>query len=351
MSGAGFLEVVAPGLMTSVQDLGRYGHQALGMPVAGAMDPIALRLANALLGNLENTAALEIGYLGPTLAIAADSLRVAFGGSAKLVVQSAGGGEARSLKPWRSVLLRRGDRLQIGSIEQGSVGYLAIQGGLAIPAFLGSLSTYMRAGLGGFEGRALRAGDRLPLNLGRAPDGEERELADMPDYGSGPVRVVLGPQADRFTAGGIETFLSATYTVTKEADRMGLRLEGPAIAHTSGADIASEGLVTGSIQVPGNGKPIILMADRQTSGGYTKIATVISADLPRVGRLRPGDILNFAAISVPQAERLRRAQETAIRGLIDGIRPAMADVTLDIAALYNENLISGTVDAKTGAWR
>ena len=346
------LEVIAPGLMTSVQDLGRTGHQALGMPVAGAMDPVALRLANALVGNPEATAALEIGYLGPTLNVAAESLRLAFAGKAKLLLlQPAAGGEARVLKPFRSALLRRGDRLQIGAVEEGSVAYLAVSGGIAIQSFLGSLSTYMRAGLGGFEGRALKAGDCLPLAFGAAPAGEEQELADVFDYGSGPVRVVLGPQEDRFTGAGIETFLSATYTVTKEADRMGLRLDGPTVEHTRGADIASEGLVTGSIQIPGNGKPIILMADRQTTGGYTKIATVISADLPRVGRLKPGDTLAFVAVSVAEAEALRRNQEKAIRKLIEAIRPALPDVTLDLGALYSENLISGMVDARTGAGR
>ncbi|HEX6959296.1 MAG TPA: biotin-dependent carboxyltransferase family protein [Ferrovibrio sp.] len=352
MSG-GCFEVIAPGLTTSVQDRGRYGYQEQGMPVAGAMDGIALRLANALAGNAEGTAALEIGYLGPTLSVAAESVRVAFCGSAKLVLQPAGGGEPRGLKPWRSITLKRGDRLQVGSIEEGSIGYLAIAGGLAIAPFLDSLSTYTRAGLGGFEGRALKAGDRLPLALSQAPNGDELELADDAKavYGSGPVRVVLGPQEDRFTARGIETFLAGSYMVTKEADRMGLRLDGPVIEHTNGADIASEGLVTGSIQVPGNGKPIILMADRQTTGGYTKIATVISADLPRVGQLRPGDAITFQAVGVAEAEAVRRAQEKAIAALIAGIRPAQPEFALDHSALYTENLISGMVDAKTGAWR
>lgn len=347
---AGFLDVVAPGLMTSVQDLGRLGAQALGMPVAGATDAIALRLANAVAGNPENTAALEIGYLGPTLVAACDGVRVVLGGKAKLTLQPAGDGAARPVQPWRSLLLKRGDKLTIGAVEEGGVAYLAVAGGFAIPAFMGSLSTYMRSGLGGFEGRALKAGDRLPLNV-VAAEGDERELADEIDYGSGPVRVVLGPQDDRFTAKGIETFLSATYTVTKEADRMGIRLDGDSIEHTRGADIASEGVVTGSIQVPGNGKPIILMADRQTTGGYTKIATVISADLPRVGRMKPGDTLSFAAVEVAEAEAIRRAQEQQVRRLIDGIRTALPDVYLDLNALYTQNLISGAVDAPSGHWR
>jgi biotin-dependent carboxylase-like uncharacterized protein len=347
MSAAGFLDVVAPGLMTSVQDLGRLGAQALGMPVAGATDAIALRLANAVVGNPENTGALEIGYLGPTLVAACDGVRVVLGGKAKLTLQPADGSDACAVKPWRSLLLRRGDKLTIGAVEEGGIAYLAVAGGFAIPPFMGSLSTYMRSGLGGFEGRALKAGDKLPLNA-VAAEGDERELSDEIDYGSGAIRVVLGPQEDRFTVKGIETFLSATYTVTKEADRMGIRLEGDSIEHTRGADIASEGVVTGSIQVPGNGKPIILMADRQTTGGYTKIATVISADLARVGRMKPGDTLQFAAIEVAEAEAERRAQEKMVRRLIEGIRTALPDVTLDLNALYTQNLISGAVDAPSG---
>lgn len=347
---AGFLEVATPGLMTSVQDLGRFGAQALGMPVAGATDPLALRVANSILGNPENTAALEIGYLGPTLVAAVDGVRVVLGGRAKLTVQPADGGEARPAKPWRSLRLKRGDRLVIGAVEDGAVAYLAVQGGFAIAPFMGSLSTYMRSGLGGFEGRALKIGDKLPLNI-VAAEAEERELAAGIEYGSGPIRVVLGPQDDRFTAQGIETFLSATYIVTKEADRMGIRLDGESVEHVRGADIASEGVVTGSIQVPGNGKPIILMADRQTTGGYTKIATVISADLPRVGRMKPGDTLNFAAIEVAAAEAVRREQEKMLRRLIEGIRAAIPDVALDLNALYTQNLISGAVDAPSGHWR
>lgn len=347
---AGFLEIVAPGLMTSVQDLGRLGAQALGMPVAGATDAMALRIANAVVGNPENTAALEIGYLGPTVTADIDGVRVVLGGKAKLTLQPVDGSEARSVKPWRSLRLKRGDKLTIGAVDEGGVAYLAVAGGFAIQPFMGSMSTYMRSGLGGFEGRALKAGDRLPLNTAAA-EGDERELAEEIDYGSGPIRVVLGPQDDRFTAQGIETFLSATYTVTKEADRMGIRLEGETVEHTRGADIASEGVVTGSIQVPGNGKPIILMADRQTTGGYTKIATVISADLARVGRMKPGDTLSFARVEVAEAEAARRAQEKMVRKLIDGIRTALPDVTLDLNALYTQNLISGAVDAPSGHWR
>nr|WP_244433955.1 hypothetical protein [Azospirillum sp. B506] len=169
-----------------------------------------------------------------------------------------------------------------------------------------------------------------------------------PDYGAGPIRVVLGPQEDRFTATALETFLSASYRVGKQADRMGLRLEGPALEHRGSADIPSDGLVTGSIQVPGNRQPILLLNDHQTAGGYAKIATVISADLARAGRLRPGDSLSFQAVTVENAEAIRRQREQAIAGWIRAIRPVHPAGGIDLEALYTENLISGTVDIVHG---
>jgi biotin-dependent carboxylase-like uncharacterized protein len=343
------IRVQAPGLFTTLQDMGRYGAQEQGMPVAGALDTLGLRIANALCGNAPNTAALEVSYLGPTLVAEADQVQLGLAGGMQAELLPADGSGPKKLKSWRSITLKRGDALRISSIE-AAVGYLAVAGGFKLPALLGSLSTYTRAGLGGFEGRALREGDLLALHGG---GGTDLELAASVEalYGDGPVRVTLGPQAYRFTAAGIDTFLSAEYSVTKEADRMGLRLEGPGIAHTNGADIASEGIVTGAIQVPGNGKPILLLADHQTTGGYTKIATIISADLPRVGRLKPGALLRFQAVEVAAAESLRRAQEAALKALLAELRPARPEGGLDLDALYTANLISGMVDASGGLSR
>ena len=321
---SGSLIVARAGMFDTLQDLGRRGFQDLGMPTAGAMDPVGLRLANALVGNAEATAALEISVLGPELRVEADSARVAVAGPVRLNLTEAPDEAPRPLDSDRSHLLKRGQSLRIGAVDGVSVAYVAVEGGFDLPPFMGSLSTYTRAGLGGLDGRKLRDGDVLPLTLAAAPERTEQMLAAPFDYGGGgPVRVVLGPQDDHFSAAGLDAFLSCTYTVTKEADRMGFRLEGPAIAHNEkGADIASDGIAPGAIQVPAAGQPIILLADRQTIGGYTKIAAVISADLPRVGRLLPGMTLQFAAVSVAEAEAARRDLEARVRAAIAAIAPA-----------------------------
>jgi len=338
------LVVARAGLFDTVQDLGRRGFQDLGMPTAGAMDPVALHLANALAGNDEGTAALEISVLGPELRVEADSARVAVVGPVRLSVVDAPGEAPRPLDADRSHRLRRGQALRVGAIDGVSVAYVAVEGGFDLTPFMGSLSTYTRAGLGGLDGRKLRDGDLLPLKLAAVAERTERRLAAPFDYGSGPVRVVLGPQDDYFSAAGLDAFLSGTYTVTKEADRMGFRLEGPAIAHNEkGADIASDGIAPGAIQVPAAGQPIILLADRETIGGYTKIAAVISADLPRVCRLLPGKTLQFAAVSVAEAEAARRTLEARLRATIAAVETARPPGGIDLDALYRENLIEGVV--------
>lgn len=342
-----FLTVVRPGLFATIQDLGRFGFQELGMPVAGALDPVALRLANALAGNPQGMAGLEIALLGPVLRVESPAVRFAAVGPLAMVLEREGEA-SQPLEPHRSHTLRQGDLLRLGAVDGASVAYLAVAGGFALAPVMGSLSTYVRAGIGPLGGRPLGQDDRLPLVRDSAPDGPDMELPQPPEYGVGPLRVVLGPQDDRFTEQALATFLSATYHVGKQADRMGLRLEGPALKHRGSADIPSDGLVTGSIQVPGNGQPILLLNDHQTAGGYAKIATVISADLPRAGRLRPGDRLSFQAVTVDEAEAIRRRQEQAISGWIRAIRPVRPAGGIDLEALYAENLISGTVDIVNG---
>lgn len=341
------LTVVRPGLFATIQDLGRFGFQELGMPVAGALDPVALRLANALVGNPPGTAGLEIALLGPALRVDAPSVRLAAVGPLAMTLER-GDAAPQPLAPHRSHTLYQGDVLRLGAVDGASVACLAVAGGFALAPVMGSLSTYVRAGIGPLGGRPLAQDDRLPLSRDTAPDGPDVELPQPPEYGAGPLRVVLGPQEDRFTDAALATFLSATYRVGGQADRMGLRLEGPALGHRGSADIPSDGLVTGSIQVPGNGQPILLLNDHQTAGGYTKIATVISADLPRAGRLRPGDSLSFQAVTVEEAEAIRRRQAQAIAAWIRAIRPVRPAGGVDLDALYAENLISGTVDIVNG---
>ncbi len=202
----------------------------------------------------------------------------------------------------------------------------------------------MRGGIGGFSGRMLRAGDEVPLALDAAGGHPELALRNppAPDRDQ-PVRIVLGPQQDYFTAAAIDLLLSADYVVSKSADRMGMRLDGPTLAHRDGYNIVSDGIATGAIQVPGSGQPIVLLADHQTTGGYPKIATVISADLPVIGQRRPGDKIRFAAVSVAEAEQARRDQEAALAALIAGMSPAPVARGLNLDSLYQLNLISGVV--------
>jgi allophanate hydrolase len=248
----------------------------------------------------------------------------------------------------RSHLLKRGQVLRVGMVEGSSTAYLAVCGGFDIHPFMGSLSTYARAGIGGFEGRKLAADDILPLKLDSAPARDEHKLGGPFDYGTGPIRVIWGPQDDYFTDAGRHTFVSSDYTVSKEADRMGIRFEGPTIEHRTtgdkkGADIISDGIGPGAIQVPGAGLPIVLLADRQTVGGYSKIATVASVDLPRLGRLLPGSVVRFVAIPVEEAESLRRAQETHLLRALAAFQVALPPGGIDLARLYEENLIDGIV--------
>ncbi len=334
--------VIAAGFHPTVQDLGRFGAQNLGVPVSGALDPIALRLANALVGNREGEAALELRLLGPTLEVLTDSVRITLVGTdAPIEVLGTVG---RVVAPGRALRLFKGQRFRIGAIKDTACAYLAVEGGFDLPTPFGSKSTYVRSAIGGFQGRALQDGDRLPLSRPEASSDALLALPAMPDiYGSGPVRVILGPQADFFTDAAISTFLSAEYDITRDADRMGLRLEGPELAHARGYNIASDGIATGAVQVPGTCKPIVLLTDHQTTGGYPKIATVISADLPRVGRLRPGTRVSFHEVTVDEAETLRRNQETSVQEVLAGLHVVGETPNLNESALYHVNLISGTV--------
>jgi biotin-dependent carboxylase-like uncharacterized protein len=341
------LKVIQPGLHTTIQDVGRFGFQSVGVPVSGALEVEWLRLANALVGNPQETAGFEILLAGPNFEVCADSVVVAVAGSgAELDIR---GDQPRRVPAWQSVRLRRGQVIGVRAPQSAACCYLAVAGGFAIAPCLGSLSTYVRGGLGGFQGRELRAGDEVPLALERAPDRPAaRADGAALDVPPGPIRVILGPQRDCFTAAAIDAFLGSEYIISDNADRMGMRLVGPTLAHRDGYDIVSDGIATGAIQVPGSRQPIVLLADHQTTGGYPKVATVISADLPAVGRRRPGDRLRFAAVDVATAERLRREREALLRKVIERIEVVRDDGGLDLDRLYKENIVSGVVSGFDG---
>ncbi len=345
------LRVVSPGLMTTLQDLGRPGYQNLGIPVSGALDPVSLRAANVLAGNPPDAAALEIAYQGPTLAVEADSIRIAFAGASASIEVLPRDGETASqrLAPLQSMRLQRGQVLRIGVLSSAAVAYLAVEGGFAMAPVLGSRSTYTRAGIGGLEGRALKAGDLIPIAQGHAEEREELMLPSLPLAAPSRFRIVLGPQDDYFTQRGIGTLLEATYTVTPASDRMGMRLDGPPLEHAKGFNIVSDGIAPGSIQVPGNGLPIVLLADRQTTGGYPKVATVISADLPALGRLTPGCKVAFEAIGIEAAETARRQMMADLESLTQRLIPVRREPTVDASRLMAANLVSGVVSAREGS--
>lgn len=341
MSTVSAIEILAPGAYASLQDGGRRGYRRIGVPWAGALDPRLMRIANALVGNTDSDPVIECFDGGLQVAARGAPLRVAVAGDA--VIELEREGDRRALAAWRSVTLADGEILRIRRISGGRIAMLAVAG-LAVPAVMGSASTYARAALGGLDGCALTKGARLALKV--ASDGPERVLPHPPLADGGPIRVVPGPQADHFSAATMEAFLTGEYRVTTEADRMGVRLEGPVLDHLGAREIVSDATVPGSIQVPGKGQPIVLLADAQTAGGYPKIATVISADIPRLAACRPGQEVRFAAVSGTDGERLARMAETATRDLLASIRPLVAD-GVDVAALYSANLVSGVVHALT----
>ena len=332
------VKIIDPGFNVTVQDFGRPKFQHLGVPVSGAISPTLLRLANALVSNAEYEAGLEIRLMGPTFEVLCDSLRIAVVGTSTPVEII--DGDITFQPANQSIKLKKGQIVKIGNVSDTGTTYLAIEGGFDLPKIYDSMSTYVRAGIGGYKGRALLAGDVVSLRTHSVADHGELKLNDTWFLDeNGPLRVILGPQDDYFLSSSVETFFASKYSVTTEADRMGIRLDGPKLQHSKGYNIVSDGIVTGAIQVPGTGQPIMLLADHQTTGGYPKLGTVISADISRLGLLCPGAEITFLQVTVEEAEKILVEQELKIKTAIGNFKPA--EPWLDHQALYNENLISG----------
>jgi biotin-dependent carboxylase-like uncharacterized protein len=302
------LVVLDPGLLTTVQDLGRLGYQRVGIPPSGPMDRAAFVLANRLVGNDDGAAGLECTLKGPRLEVRREALLAVTGAEMAVAVND------RDVPSWTAFVVRPGDVVSCRMASAGCRAYLAVAGGIDVPPALGSRATYLRGRLGGVGGRALQKGDPLPVGArgsARGRAGRAVPAGLRPAYpAEAECRVVLGPQADRFTPEGIAAFLGDPYEVTPQADRMGYRLKGPPIAHARGHDIVSDGIPLGGIQVPGEGQPIVLLVDRQTTGGYTKIATVIGPDIGRIGQTRPGQRVRFRAVTL-EAAHAACAEEAA----------------------------------------
>lgn len=305
--------VVRAGLLTTVQDLGRWGSQALGVPVSGAMDSMAHRLANALVGNAPTAATLEVTLIGPELRT--DHAIVVAVAGAEFVLSVDG----RAAPTHTAVALAAGATLRFGERRSGSRAYLAVAGGIDTPPVLGSRATHLLSGMGGLDGRALVSGDVLPL--GRAPAevglGPAQRATPRPAAGTVPcVRVMLGPQDAWFSPASVDTLLHEIYRVSTQSNRMGFQLEGPPLATVRADGPLSEPVPFGALQVPAGGAPILLMADRQTAGGYPKIATVIAADLPLAGQLGPGDLVRFVACTRAEARAALIARERELLRLM-----------------------------------
>ena len=332
------IKILEPGFNVTVQDLGRASFQHLGVPVSGAVSPVALKIGNALVGNKPGVACLEIRLVGPTIEVLCDAIRVALTGTITEIELIGENGRCQPAN--QSLVLKKGQKFRIGTISDSGSAYLAIEGGFQLPEVYGSLSTYVRGSIGGFSGKALEQGDEIPLNRGNVEDRNELRVSNLAALEeNGPLRIIFGPQKDYFKEESIRDFLGSPYLITRDADRMGMRLDGPVLKHERGYNIVSDGIVTGAIQVPGTGQPIILLADHQTTGGYPKMATVISADISRMGRLRPGDTVRFKEVTADEAEKARFEHEKMVLSAISGF--VNADPWLDEKALYTENLISG----------
>jgi biotin-dependent carboxylase-like uncharacterized protein len=308
------LEIISPGIMTTVQDIGRYGYGRFGVAPSGALDAFAMRVANLLVGNREDQACLETMLLGPGIRFLTEAVVAVTGGDLQ---------PKRNKQPiemWRSHTFKKDDILSFGSAVNGFRAYIAIAGGIGVPRVMGSRSTNLPSGFGGHEGRILKKEDILECDVPRGPGIEPGRPFDpewIPQYSDRwKLRVILGPQDNHFPDDSRDKFSGNTYTMSQDSDRTGIRLEGPEIRCKPDieASIVSEGVIAGSIQIPGDGKPIIILGETVT-GGYRKIATVISADLPLLGQIKPGDGIRFEVVSLAQAHLALQKMEERIKNM------------------------------------
>jgi biotin-dependent carboxylase-like uncharacterized protein len=308
-----WIHILSPGLLTTVQDCGRWGFQNNGVSVAGPMDEYAYRLANILVGNNKNAAGLEVTLVGPEIEFEDEIVFAVTGAEFDLALNDS------SVPMNVTCRADRGSRLEFGERRSGARAYLAVGGGVDVPVVLGSRSTHLLSGMGGLNGRQLKAGDRLHLAEFMPATIDMRrcknEVISVPK-GGGRVRVSWGPHADRFDPCSKLTLQEGRYTITVDSNRMGYRLDGPSLTHTDGADLISEATPIGALQVPASGQPILLMADRQTTGGYPIIGTVIAADLPIVGQLLPGDWLEFEECDLQEAVGALIVRERSLLSLV-----------------------------------
>lgn len=327
------LKILKPGLLSTVQDLGRIGYQKQGVIASGVMDPVAHRIANLLVGNDQNEASLEMTLAGPKIEFQESALISICGGDLAPHING------EPVKQWRPVYVQKGSVLTFGQAKEGCRAYLAVAGGIDVPVVMESRSTYMRAEIGGFHGRSLESNDELMIGT-PSPSAEEtleeleREANDQPfvemdwyvatDFApqfqeDQPIRVIKGREFELFTTESQQALFSETFKVSSKSDRMGYRLEGAELSLENKQSMISEAVAFGTIQVPSNGQPIVLLADRQTTGGYPKIAQIASVDLPVIGQMKPGATISFEEITLEEAQKLYLNREKQIQELTQGI--------------------------------
>lgn len=336
------------GLLSTIQDSGRRGMRHQGIPWSGTLVPVWQQMANALVGNELGHSIIECfeGGLEFTVYDAPIQLAILADHQAKISIDNANG--KTRLQPHRSYTVMPGEQVVLSNTGNARLAIIAIAG-LSIPRQLGSTSTYAKAKLGGLSGSPLKVGDVLNVDVNEDAVGPDKQctIKHLPDYQSHELRVVLGPQEDNFSASGIQNLLTGDYKLSADVDRMGARLEGAAIEHRDkkARDIVSDAIVPGSIQVPGSGQPIVLLSDAHTAGGYPKIATVLSIDLPLLGLQRPGSVFRFKALSIDEAIDATRKEHQTLLNAISDITP-LIEHALTSEMLLKHNLIDGVIDAK-----
>ncbi|MDD6094910.1 MAG: biotin-dependent carboxyltransferase family protein [Clostridia bacterium] len=291
------IKIIIPGPLTTVQDAGRTGYMAQGFPVCGAADADSMEIGNILVGNAPDTAVLEITLGGFAAEFLSDSVVAVTGADAPFFINGV------PLERYRAYPLKKRDYIYVGPVKSGCRIYLCVSGGISTEPFMGSRSTFLKIGMGGYKGRKLMPGDMLPMGyVPKMPKKLGSRSVVPPEFSSTvTLRATVGPQDNMFSPEEIDKFFSSEYTVTPASDRMGIRLDGPFLNSLNGTDIISDGIACGSVQIPSDGKPIILCADRQTTGGYAKPVTVISADMPKAGQLVPGNKVRFVRVTQEEA--------------------------------------------------
>lgn len=338
------IKILDAGLLTTVQDLGRYGFQRYGVSASGVMDEYSAKIANKLVGNKVGETVLETTLKGVQIEFLQNTAVAITGGNCDVTLNGT------KIELWQSYLVNRGDILKMGICRSGLRNYLAFAGGIDVPIIMNSKSTNLKAKVGGFNGRKLMTGDILSVGVGSLETPLTLNKHYIPTYSKDiKVGVILGQQDDHFTEAGIKTFLNETYTVTQESDRMGIRLSsvsGATIEHKNGADIISDGITFGAIQVPGSGQPIVMMADRQTTGGYTKIGNVISSDLAKLAQATPGTKVKFVEYTLEQAVQAIKNNDIIINNQNSYISPIKEEVVDSSSREYRIKLNNKVFELK-----